>query len=477
MKTGRNVLMAVAVVALALAAALATSDSGLARGRNDQPQQAECTWRNIGSSTLRVFHVSSAMDTDANKLYVYGGVDKDLVTESAAEVVDLTAAGLSAHASPLATGGALSLVGAAGAYRAKGAGNQASAVYFLGGARDPSKGQGGNDVQRYVPSTGSWDKLTPDNPTAFTGRYFAAAEYDPLHDVVWVTGGVGSCKLTDVLAGKSCTAPSLSTIYLSFDATTGAPAWNSLPGGDQRGFGHTLVYDPNGKRLLWFGGTSDIRSGSSTVRALDLSDPDPAKATWSTVSTSGASPQVFFHGASFDTARNWMVVYGGVRRDFMQASEQLNLTTYALDFGQSTPTWSDLRAGTGPGDRVGAAMAYDPKHQAAVISLGRQKMAFGPAQPTPTPPAPAPAIQQTTWGLDCAAAATSTPTTVPTTAVTPPTATFTPTETPSATDTPTPTDTPSATDTPTPTETPTATDTPTPPPPVFLPIAYREPAG
>ncbi len=475
-------------ICFALAAALlifgaaAVALPQLAAGR--EAQDAGCAWQSIGRASEESFHVAYALDSDARQLYVYGGMDKDLEAKSNLEAYDLSGPGGAASGSRIAVSGLPDMAGAAGAYRAKGKDADGSAVYFFGGLPDPSRGQATNQVQRYAPKNRSWERITPGNSTAFAPRAFAAAAYDPLHDVIWVTGGVANCSFTEVAppSSKSCQARAIATAYLTFDPATGAPSWQVLSGGELSVFGHTLVYDPAGKRLLLFGGTNDIKTALGTVRALDLSDPDPAKASWSTLATAGTAPQLFFHVAALDTLANRMIVYGGVKRDFLQTNEQVNSgVTQALDLTTSPPQWLNLRPSGTPGDRVGAAMVYDSGRQAHILTVGRQKMAYR-AQPTPTPPRPNPSLQSSVWGLTCGAPAprdtlTPVPTSTATWTPTPePTATFEmPTETATlpATEPPEPTATEEPTEEPTPepTEEPTATEIPA-APHIYLPIAY-----
>jgi hypothetical protein len=489
MKVQRNTFMWLLVLVVAVAVLLGSASSGLIQAREPSGmQQVTCSWKSIGNSTMKTFHVGSAMDTDADKFYAYAGVDKNYDTDNMAEVGDVSAPSLTYKGSTLTVSGAMSLVGPAGAYRAKGAGNDASAVWFFGGANDWVKGQGGNDVQRYTVKSGKWDKFSV---TGFTGRFFAAAAYDLGHDVIWVVGGVTTCKLNDILppSSKVCQASNLDTYYITFDPTTGDPKVNTLVGGTQRIFGHTLVYDPTAKRLLMYGGTGDLKIGSATLKSLDLTDPDPAKAKWTTVTTSGTAPQVYFHGASFDVNRNWMVIYGGVKKDFMQDTEQDVKTTMALDLSQTPPKWTDLRPTGDPGYRIGAAMGFDRSHGASIITLGRTQMAFkSPSPATPTPEVPNVVVQISSYALECTTPGPTTPvppTVTKTPTITPtvptptpsitltPSPTFTPTNTRPPTMTPTPSATPTITDTPTVTPSPTSTPAPA-PPDIYLPLCLKD---
>lgn len=407
MTNGRRSLLAIAIAAvfvLAIAFA-ATSASGPAAQAAPMQQGKVCTWQNIGQSRNNLFHVASAYDTDKNVMYLYGGVNAQLAPQSTVEKADLSSTDLKATHSRVLASGALSLVGSAGAYRAKGADSEDSAAYFIGGLADPENGNARTDTQRYVVKKKAWERLTT---TGLKARVFAAAAYDPVHDVIWVTGGIAKCPLPDVLQGKTCNAKTLPTQYLSWDAS-GNAQWNTLTGGDMAVYGHTMVYDAANKRMLLYGGTKNISRGENKLVALDLSDADPAKAKLTSVNTVTPGPSVYFHGASMDTANNQMVVYGGVTSNFMQSNESAGTKSYALDLAVNPPAWKDMRAVGNPGVRVAGAMAYAPNHSATIVTLGRDTFLVGD-------PLPEQRVQRTTWALTCAEAPTEVPTQVPPTA-------------------------------------------------------------
>ncbi len=301
-------------------------------------------------------------------------MDESFAPVNKVEEVDLSGAGLSATTRNVSAGSARKLVGAAGAYRAKGDKADGSAFYFFGGISDPASGDATGDVQSYTTKTSTW---AVEAGLSLTDRVFAAAAYDPDHDVIWVVGGTASCSLPDVLMGQSCNVQGRPVQYLSFDPATGAPKMNTLSGASYNFYAHSMVYDSTMKRMLIFGGTNDIKKGNSNLVALDLSDPDVTKAKLGPVSTSGQSPSVYFHGASYDATNNWMVVYGGVKQNFLQSNESVDTTTWALDLGATpNPTWTNLSPQGTPGDRVAGGTFYDPKHMATIEVLGRKKIAF-----------------------------------------------------------------------------------------------------
>jgi hypothetical protein len=387
------VLLAVLVVVgvVAFAPAAPTAAQGLT-----------CTWTNIGSSTKDLFHTASAFDPDDNKMYVYSGVgDPITVTVNSVLVGDLSGANLRATWGSVAAGNAKNLVGVAGAFRAKGKGADDSAAYFFGGMNDPSDGRGGSDVQRYLVKAGRWETLTPANSSEFGARSFAAAAYDPVHDVIWVVGGISTCSLGTVMSGGSCPARPISTNYLSFDAQ-GNATWHTLANGNQSMFAHSMVYDAPRTRMLIYGGTSNISTGLGDVVALNLADADPSKAAFANVATTGTGPSTYFHGGAFMATPNWMVAYGGVRRNLMQSNEAPETNTYALDVSQTPAKWTDIKPSGSPGTRVAGVMEYDPLHKAAIFAHGRDKSDGNLATKE--------RIFRTTFALTCqAAVATNTP--------------------------------------------------------------------
>jgi len=472
--------VALAVPALAVVAVgvgLAVDSAGAA------PQQTiACAWERVATNSRPAIHFATAYDNERQAMYVYGGVDGSFQPINTLQAADLSGTTPRTSWGNVAAASALRVVGAAGAYRPGGAVPAAGALYFFGGMTDTGTGNAVNDVQRYVPESRAWQRNFVDNRLDFRARVFPAAAYDPLHDVIWVVGGTTRCSLTDVLAGQPCNATSLPTQYLGWDPASGAAVTHTLPGGDQQVFGASLVFDAPRQRLLLFGGTRNIQRSEGTVRALDLSDPDPAKAAWSTLETQGQGPAVYFHGGAFLADRDWMVVYGGTRQNFLQQNEANEQTTYGLDLSTTPATWVDLKPAGSPGARVAGGMEYAATHRVALLVLGRDR--YVPADP------PSARVQVTTFALTCTAAgptpppATATSTATGTsTATAEATATFTATATtqpvtPTETEPVEPTEPLPPTDTPEPTateelETPTATDEPEPGAAIFLPYARR----
>jgi hypothetical protein len=368
------VVLVIAAAAIGVLGATRGAPAWAAPASAPHLQAAACTWKAAGNAPKAVFYAASAMDTANHHLYVYGGLDESLETQNTVQRIDLSGSIDAPSHSTLTGVPALKRYAAAGAFRAHG---DDSAVLFFGGAGDVLSGAGTDTVQAYHVKTGQWSSMT--SAGVFEDRLFAAAAYDPIHDVVWVTGGVDRCSLSSATAGN-CPARTFPTKYLAFDPAGGAATWRQLSGsGPNQVYGHQVVFDPTGKRLLLVGGTRDGRIGSSDVWQLDLSGADPAAATWSTLSTGGANlPRVALHVADLDIARNRLVLYGGATSNLGTGNENTLTTTYALDLASSPPTWSDL--GVGIQARVGSSMGYAANHFAMVLSGGRRAYRDQPPQ-------------------------------------------------------------------------------------------------
>jgi len=401
------VLGVLALAALLLVAVVPGSPQ--ANASSAQQTSTSCRWASIGNSQSSIFHSAIVMDTDATKAYIYGGVTDKYEVTNKVEVANLS--GANASSSVVSAGSALGMVGAAGAYRAKGAAADGSALYFLGGIRDANVGDANNEVQRFVTKTNAWERISGLTGT-MTDRAFAMSAYDPDHDVIWVIGGVTKCAMPEVMNGSPCTSSSLATQYLTFDATGAPKEWKTLASGNQNFYGAAAAYDSAKKRIIIAGGTTNIQTGRNTVIQLDLSDPDPTKAKFSALTAGGTAPTAYFFNGAYDAPRNMFVTYGGVRANFMQANESVPNETNVLDLGATpNPMWSKMTTTGNPGDRVAGGLVYDSKNTRVVQILGRQKYVV----PAPaTPPAPSANVQRAIYALTC-----TTVTTAPPTATTP----------------------------------------------------------
>lgn len=400
-------------------------------------QAPACRWERLSATTPQALYFSGyAWDSAHEQLILNGGLDSRASAKRLVQLVELADPDIAkASTRTVNPGGAVQdYWGTAGAFRPTTSADDAEALFWGGG---DSAGTGQRAVQSFKPKANSWQTQT----AGTTGVVLAAAAADPGRDLlVWV-GGVKRCNFVGP-GPLVCNDAQNLTSFATFDAVSGAMQVQAGPtaGGPGRVFGGTLVFDGTGGRMLYFGGLDNAEGGRArnVTLALDLSDPDLAKARWSPLATAGQLPPArAFHTAAFDAARNWMVVYGGVGSGFFSDNENALTDTWVLDLGATPPRWTNLGLNT-PGERIGAAMAYATNHQRMVLTGGRRQFAGIGGQPS---------VSRDLYSLDCGLLPGTTPT-------------LPPPITPSSTPTLPPAITPSATpDTP-----PAATPTYVPPP-------------
>jgi hypothetical protein len=242
-----------------------------------------------------------------------------------------------------------------------------------------------------------WNDLTPYNGMPVV-RYGHTAIYDSARDRILLCGGWGGILRNDVWEmplsanchwsrfadSDSMPAPreyhsaiidpirqrmilfggaddvSLYNDTWSLDLT-GTPTWSRLvttgtpPSPRYR---HTAIYDPNGDRMIVFGGNDG--SPRNEVWSLSLD----GEAHWTLLTTSGTPPSPrSFHTSSYDPSRHAMIVFGGQDGTYRNDVWTLSLT--------GTPTWSSLSpAGILPPARESSAALYDSQRDRLIVFGG-----------------------------------------------------------------------------------------------------------
>ena len=162
----------------------------------------------------------------------------------------------------------------------------------------------------------------------------------------------------------------------SFLATTGAVGTRFLM---------PLVYNPENRTALLYGGRTGAGAGSTSGRIWEL---DLATLVWTDRTTLTPGPRAD-HAAVWDRARSRMVVHGGVDDVSARLSD-----TWLYD--PATQTWTTLAPGAvTPGPRSGAGFAYD-EHRGVMVVFGGH---VGPAA----------AYDNQTWEWDGTAWTNATP--------------------------------------------------------------------
>ena len=192
---------------------------------------------------------------------------------------------------------------------------------------------------------GRWLKLEGDAPPRRTRH---AAAFDG--QAMWVFGG-----RSRVGGGGPYTVHS---DLWRFDAeartwTEATPEGDGPPGR----YNTSLVYNPDRNELLLFGGNLNgdalAPTPSNDVWAYSIDDN-----TWRNVSRPGGPAPRMWHGGTFDTARNQMVIYGGGDDTAFTGEVRYFFDLWAFDAEEGR--WAELPGGLiGPAGRFWAKITYD----------------------------------------------------------------------------------------------------------------------
>ena len=190
-----------------------------------------------------------------------------------------------------------------------------------------------------------WTLLEPIG-TPPTPRYGASAVYDPAHDRLIVIGG------RDAASERiDCWQLSLSDppTWTEISPPSGAPAPRSF---------HVACWDAARQRVVMFGGHDGAGMLNDTW-ALELSG-SPA---WSAIALGGVRPPARdLAGATYDSARDRMVMFGGWNSQFLNDTWTLSL---------SNPTqWNALATVHRPPARREIPIAYDSNRDRIVLFGG-----------------------------------------------------------------------------------------------------------
>jgi galactose oxidase-like protein len=168
---------------------------------------------------------------------------------------------------------------------------------------------------------------SPDGTGSFLlplSRVWHSAIYDPVRDRMLVFGG----SLDQ--AGQSSEvwqfSPASPSAWSRVTTAGGTPPPLSL---------HSAIYDPDGDRMIVFGGKSDY--STHDVWALSLAGVP----TWTHMAPQGTPPSDRYSAlAVYDAARHRMIVFGGLHASFSEPYAALN-DVWALTLGPN-PSWTEL---------------------------------------------------------------------------------------------------------------------------------------
>ena len=322
-------------------------------GRAPAPAGAQvsgCRWEQGPSDLpIGVYDAAGAVAEGERSLYVQGGIDRDGVVRDDLWRLDLG----SLDVERVVTSGARatrwghSLTWVAAGHQPR--------LYLIGGNTSQAD-DAPSEKRVYTFDTGerTW-RIEP--MSGMPSLQDHAAAYDPQSGRIVMQGGC-----SDNGRGGGC-QPQTETFVVDVAAA-------EVRRGQRDGpalAGHSMVFDPEARRMIMFGGTWDGRRGTDEVYVLALGGGSPENAIWEPLAVSGVRPERRYnHAAVYDPARHAMIVFGGLKVD----GEPLN-DTWALDFSSpGVAVWRDLAQLNQK--RSGMVMAFDPIAQLTVqVSGGR----------------------------------------------------------------------------------------------------------
>lgn len=130
-------------------------------------------------------------------------------------------------------------------------------------------------------------------------------------------------------------------------------------------FGHSAVYDPNSNRIIVFGGNTGTNYNdkvSNTVYSFDT-----VTDTWAVLPATGTDIPVArsAHSAVYDPQFKRMIIYGGWNKDQIMLSD-----TYTLDLSTTPARWSKVSLAYEPSARRQATAVFDSARNRMVIFGG-----------------------------------------------------------------------------------------------------------
>ena len=139
---------------------------------------------------------------------------------------------------------------------------------------------------------------------------------------------------------------------------------------------HTAVYDSRGKRMVIFGGIDRLVPDLREIWAMDLDPASPTFEKWQNLTVAEGQPAGRIdHAAVYDPVKNRMVFYGG----WTKVRQGLFGDTWAFYFADTpggTGRWERIDVGTaGPPPRRHAVGVYDPDRNLFLLfgGLGSNK--------------------------------------------------------------------------------------------------------
>jgi len=218
-----------------------------------------------------------------------------------------------------------------------------------------------NGVWSLSMEEGAWWEAVASSGTPPAGRYAHSCIHDPLRRRMIVFGGSD-----DIVHFNDTWSLAL----------VGPPAWTRLdtdgePPPARRG--HTAIYDPDGDRMIVFGGQTGPRYEDflNDVWTLSLG----GRPRWVRLEPSGTRPRERSEAvAIYDPRRKRMIVHGGAK----EVGTRDDVWVLTLD---GPPAWSEENVGGARPVGTGHAAIYDPDRDRMVIQFDRTADALSLGEP------------------------------------------------------------------------------------------------
>ncbi len=210
--------------------------------------------------------------------------------------------------------------------------------------------------------------------SAGVARMGHAAGYDAVNNRLLVFGG-----------SFGTSGPDFDDVWVLTNANGlgGAATWErlgTLGSGPSPRFGMSGVYDPVANRFVVFGGRT--AEGETFGDLWVLTHPNGLGGTpeWVPLAADGGPFRRWGHAAAFDPASRRLVVFGGTTAGLESGVNFVLSDAWLLSDanGVGTPTWVQLKPGSGPVGRFEAAAAYAPGTNRLIVTLGENNKLGSP---------------------------------------------------------------------------------------------------
>lgn len=152
--------------------------------------------------------------------------------------------------------------------------------------------------------TPTWTKLSPAN-TPPAARENSSAVYDSVNNVLLIyAGDAGGAGFSDLWALSNANGQAGTPRWRQFSPTGTPPEGRT---------GQSTVYDATNNRMIMYGGINAINGTRFLYDSWILTNANSLGGTpaWTAEKVTGTAPERYFHSASYNSAFNDLIVFGG----------------------------------------------------------------------------------------------------------------------------------------------------------------------